>query len=277
MRACFVLIGALVLTTGCASVNYVREAQVAFNEAATADNAMRFDEGYATQSLSASAGYAAAVSSVERLEADNAALNRAKADKLYGVSLAIKAMSQWRLGNWDEAHKAAILAIDSDQLGTRDAVLMAALPGLVRNDQAVALFRSTTFECTSLNPVECGENFENGVVSQLKNAHLELTDARDSAPSGHPVRVYLAISTIAVWENAANACSRGRIRGAPLDDSQAALCRESFLKLTHDTQRGLIADLCPQLAEPLVKKLLERLPLPAEKKIEVCPELRAGR
>lgn len=284
MRAILIGITSLLLVAGCTSVNHVRDAQAAFSDAAAAENASRFEPGFASESVAASAGYAAALASVDRLESDSDALNQAKADELWGVMLAIKAMAHWRLQHWDEANAAATTARQSQQLAPRDAALMAALPGLIKNDQAVALFRSKTFSCSSATASGCGEEFQKGVALQLRSAESDLTAARRAAPPGHPVRVYLAVSTVGVLENAAHACASMRVNDTALSDTQLPLCRRSVLGLTDENamasnralRKELLRELCPEISQPPVRTLAEKLTLSPNEAKEACPALGGG-
>ena len=77
-------------------------------------------------------GYASALLSLEKL-ANNQDETRLRKDGLWGSALTLKALSQWRLGQYDQAIATAQLAKQSagDQTYPRDLALITALPGLV--------------------------------------------------------------------------------------------------------------------------------------------------
>ena len=83
-----------VSTIGCAEINHLREAQDAFNQAAYAENALRFNpvpnSEAASLSAAARTGYASVLISLDRL--DSQEIGRLKEDKLWGNVLALKAI-----------------------------------------------------------------------------------------------------------------------------------------------------------------------------------------
>lgn len=129
-----------VVASGCANVNYVRDAQDAFSRAAEKDNKHSLTSGVDTQGalfdeLEKRASYTAVISSVDNIS--NTDKDELMADKLWGTMLTIKAFSQWRLGEYAktmETHDEALK--NPDQLLPRDKAMIKALPDLVRNDQA---------------------------------------------------------------------------------------------------------------------------------------------
>jgi hypothetical protein len=265
--------------SSCASINHVREAQSAFSDAASVDNSARFEPGFAEQSLAASAGYAAAIVSVENLEGDSKALQQARDDQLYGVALAIKSMSHWRLDNWQQAMDASTQALE-EPLGSRDQALMKAMPGLIKNDQAYAQLSTRTFSCDGFDnsmpaKLECSDANFDGVIEQLTGAFTDLNQARESAPANHPVRGYLAFSALATWENLANACGRVEVNDVFLTNTQAASCRQTYSNLHSDKvlQQSLLTDLCPGAGSETVLKLIRQMTLTAAEQDAVCPGL----
>src|SRR4051812_28872527 len=102
--ACCCLALLLALASGCASVNRLREAHDAFNQAAAVENAQRFDSNPASATASLSAvrtGYASALLSLDKMEsADERSLRQ---DGLWGTALTLKALCQWRLGQFQQA------------------------------------------------------------------------------------------------------------------------------------------------------------------------------
>ena len=131
----------VVLAAGCASANRLREAQDSFNQAAAAENAMRFDAkpSEAVAGLSAvRSGYASALLSLEKLEDTDQ--RRLRDDGLWGTALTLRALTQWRLGFFDKALASAQEAQSSagDQMYPRDRAVVAGL-GQARAGEPVDL------------------------------------------------------------------------------------------------------------------------------------------
>jgi hypothetical protein len=240
----FLLMLAVLVLASCSHVNYLRDAQDTFNQAAGADNLYRYgdlelddlnDAGPATDALTASAGYAAAIASIEALKGDAEAKGKLEADGLYGYALALQGLAYWRLGKWKPAEAASREAVATGHLGERDLALMNAMPGLIKNDQAYAALNagSSRPACTSSNEflspttqweLPMGNNASVtlacnasliSVRDQLAGALCDLDTARVGAPFGHPVRSYLALSQMAVVANIRSMCNVAKSGGMP--------------------------------------------------------------
>lgn len=167
-RLLVIAFGAL-LVTGCQSTNRLREAQAAFSEAARTDNhlllaALLDHPGSPPNSpngqafpgsagdqdlLSASAtraGYAAALLSLRQLTPRETA--QLKSDNLWGTALTLRALAQWRLGQFEEALRTVHTAeaLPGEQLHPRDLTLLEILPALVAIDHAHAWVTSSSEE-----------------------------------------------------------------------------------------------------------------------------------
>lgn len=192
--ACLSLAIVSLFVEGCASVNHLREAQDSFNQAAAAENAARFNErpADATASLaSAPAGYASALLSLDKLEPkDQQSLQR---DGLWGTALTLKALCQWRLGKYADAlNTAAQSQIEAtNQIYPRDRALLAALPGLIKTDQAYAKVFSHD---ASLADVEA-------LLVGPRGAVADIQQARALVDTNHPVQVYLIQAQLAAYRN----------------------------------------------------------------------------
>lgn len=207
-RLCVVLVVVLVATaaaTGCTSVNRLREAQDAFNQAAAAENDLRFDaelregpvQGQLVSNTTVQNGYASALLSLGRLEQQD--VDRLKSDKLWGNVLALKALAQWKLGLLDQARQTAAEAqqAGADQILPRDRALLIALPGLIKTDEAFAALQRL--------PAEPGAAQRSAA---LRNIQLLVSDAGDAIDKGraaagaaHPVQVYLIQAELAAFRN----------------------------------------------------------------------------
>jgi hypothetical protein len=183
----------VLLAAGCAGVNRLREAQDSFNQAAAAENAMRFDvkPADAVAGLNAiSSGYASALLSLEKL--GGADQRQLQADGLWGTALTLKALTQWRLGMFEKAMATSEEARQSagDQIYPRDRALMAALPGLIKTDQAYNKILSNA----PLSDVEGLLIGESGAVANIESA-------RNLVGRDHPVQIYLVQAQLAAYRN----------------------------------------------------------------------------
>lgn len=184
----------VVLAVGCASVNRLREAQDAFNQAAAAENALRFDAkaSDAVASLGAvRSGYASALLSLDKLE-NSKDQDQLRNEGLWGTAQTLRALSQWRLAQFDKAIATAELATKSggDQIYPRDRAVITALPGLIKTDQAYAkiLANGSLFDVIALL---IGDN---GAVANIERA-------REQVERDHPVQVYLIQAQLAAYRN----------------------------------------------------------------------------
>ena len=197
--ACFAVVLLVALAAGCASVNRLREAQDAFNQAAASENALRFDSTQPLGSASdapaswsvARNGYASALLSLEKIDTEDQ--KRLRADGLWGTALTLKALSQWRLGLFSKAIATAEEAERSagDQIYPRDRAVLAALPGLIKTDQAYAKILATNTALANIAALLIGEN---GAVANVQTG-------REIADKNHPVQVYLIQAQLAAYRN----------------------------------------------------------------------------
>jgi tetratricopeptide (TPR) repeat protein len=213
-RLCAALTLALVTTlvVGCASVNRLREAQESFNQAAALENELRFDaarqegsvQAQLAQNTTIQNGYASALLSLDKLEAKD--VERLKQDKLWGNVLALKALTQWKLGLFDRARETAreVQQVGADQVFPRDRALLLALPGLMKTDEAYAALQRVPAEPTPEQR-----------ASTLKNVQLLAADAGEAIDRGrgaveatHPVQVYLLQARLAALRNLQSAHER---------------------------------------------------------------------
>jgi hypothetical protein len=183
------------LAAGCADVNRLREAQDSFNQAAASENALRFDtkSADATASLaSARSGYASALLSLEKLE-NSKGRTQLRNDGLWGTALTLKALTQWRLGQFDRAVATAELARQSagDQMYPRDLAVITALPGLVKTDQAYDKIQRTNAPLSDVEELLIGDR---GAVANLQSARAQVD-------KDHPVQVYLVQAQLAAYRN----------------------------------------------------------------------------
>ena len=184
-----------VIIAGCASTNRLREAQDAFNQAAAAENALRFDAkaSDAVTSLGAvRSGYASALLSLDKLE-NSKDESRLRSDGLWGTALTLKALTQWRLGQFDKAIATADLAKQNagNQTYPRDQAVVAALPGLVKTDQAYSKILLTNSPLADVEALLIGAS---GAVANIQRG-------REQVEKDHPVQVYLLQAQLSAYRN----------------------------------------------------------------------------
>lgn len=189
----------LVVAVGCGA-HRLKQAQDSYNEAARIEARVSFEEMEATgdpleggpQALQ---NYRVALALTD--EALEKYAESLKKDQLYGTALMLKALSQWRIAALDkEADKIKVRKIVTDienriqeekiTLGTRDRVLLKALPGL--REHALGLQQS--------DPKKAERLFK----SALETLERSLSEVRP--PADHPVRAYIRLAqmrTIRAW------------------------------------------------------------------------------
>lgn len=200
------------LAAGCASVNHLRDAQEAFNEAVALETRLRFEaalpEGSAqaplAQHTTVQTGYASALLSLDRLESRDVA--RLKRDGLWGNVVALRALAQWKLGLVDEAQATAREAEDAGAgpAHPRDRALLLALPGLIKTDEAFAALQRLPAEPGAAQRAATLRN----VQVLVADAGAAIDRARGAVDPAHPVHVYLVQARLAALRNLQSAHER---------------------------------------------------------------------
>jgi hypothetical protein len=205
-RLLLVLLLAMTAASGCGtSTNRLREAQESFNQAATAENELRFDvelpEGPVQDPVARNTtiqnGYASALLSLGKLEQQD--VEQLKSDKLWGNVLALKALAQWKLGLLDQARQTAAEAqqAGADQLLPRDQALLAALPGLIKVDEAFTALQRVPAEPS---PAQRATTLGN-VQLLVSDALTAIDRGRVAGGPAHPVQLYLIQAELAALRN----------------------------------------------------------------------------
>lgn len=192
------------LAAGCASVNHLRQAQESFNETVALETTLRFDAALAegptqaqlAQNTTIQNGYASTLLSLDRLESRD--VDRLKRDGLWGNVLALKALTQWKLGLTDEAQSTAReIQQGAVPVHPRDRALLLALPGLIKTDEAFAALQRVPAEASPAQR-----------AATLRNVQLLVADAGEAIDRGrgavdlaHPVHVYLIQARLAALRN----------------------------------------------------------------------------
>lgn len=228
------------IMAGCAEVNYLRDAQSSFSDAARMENnrgskpvSPTETSGLLTES-DIRAGYTSAIASIDQL--NNEQIESLKSDKLWGVVLTIKAMSYWRLGDYDSMQKVVTQAtsLQDDQIYPRDKAILMALPGLRRVDEAVALL---AFEIKAGDKRQQAEKIMEAVTRLVSNASTIFTKARQTSPQGHPVRVYLLQCELAGYKNLLD--GRNRLTGGGLDEKEREKVKQLLAELDCSLKESL--------------------------------------
>jgi hypothetical protein len=207
--ALIVLLVATATASGCGviptSTNRLREAQEAFNQAATAETQLQFDvelpegpvQGQLARNTTIQNGYASALLSLGKIEQQD--VERLKSDKLWGNVLALKALAQWKLGLLDQARQTAAEAQQAggDQLLPRDQALLLALPGLIKVDEAFAALQRLPAEPSATQRAAALQN----VQLLVSDAVSGIDKGRVAAGAAHPVQVYLIQAELAAFRN----------------------------------------------------------------------------
>ncbi len=185
--------------TACVShIQQLRVAQDQFSRAAYMENQVRLGDPGAAILIAgdATSSYRVAARIISGLlEKRKDELER---DRLLGTAYTIKAMSEWRLGEFSEAVRTSEMALNDPkiELFPRDRVLLEALRGLIKNDQAFLHMMRHDYPY-------------NGVKHLLRDALGNLDKALLKAPDGSRIRLYILMSELVVLKNWAD------LRGSP--------------------------------------------------------------
>ena len=235
----FSLLIITLIASSCAQLIYLDQAQDNFNKAASLENKQALGleqvnsekdsrelETALNQSyLEFSPKYYYNISDKKLEKALNSSKykNGLKKDNLLGNALALKALTEWKLEKFKEANVTAIMAQEelksSGYEGTRDYAVMAALPGLISNDEAFlateALFEEFAGKNFSNRSEEERKEFftstllghyKENIHSSERNGKLDqaltsLNKARTVVSPSHEVQKYLVMSQLAVIKN----------------------------------------------------------------------------
>jgi hypothetical protein len=211
-----------VLMTACQGVNHLREAQDSFNAAAALENKVRLEpmlsdpgrSGELDAQLSRSpgdvltdantirSGYASVLLSLAKISREDE--TSLKSNRLWGVALTLRALTQWRLGQYDEALKTADSAQKEakDQIFPRDEAVLLALPGLIKIDLAyeqISAMSATNLLNGGLSNVQARLVSIPGQKDEC--AVKDLTAARIKVGATHPLNLYLIQAQLAAFRN----------------------------------------------------------------------------
>lgn len=191
----FSLLLGFVLLTSCTAANNIATAQDYFNKAAEAENSLKFSGKESSNELvglsNIRTNYSLANKFIKDALQDSSSL---KSDKLLGVAYSIKAISEWRLGSYDDALTSSDLAKNELESETsvpgRDLAVMTALPGLIRIDQAYYY----------ISQKDQSKNYSD-VLGLISDAIEKIKAAQKVVAENHPVQAYLQMSKLTAYRN----------------------------------------------------------------------------
>ncbi|MCA9319846.1 MAG: hypothetical protein KDB53_03880 [Planctomycetes bacterium] len=208
-----VLALALATLTACPSIrdaSRLRDAQDTFSAAAEQENEQTFAALRAASSATDDlfdriviganrTGYQSALDQLGEIDDE-----QLRADGLLGSKLALEALCAWRLKRYETALSVAENAAAlSDQLQPRDQLLVAALPGLILNDEAFAWMQAGETDFIKIRNHLVGPD-----PQDRRNAVYYLSAAATKAQStGHPLTAYLASCELIALKNYFSATS----------------------------------------------------------------------
>ncbi len=187
--ALFIL--AIFLLSGCVShVQELRQAQDQFNMAASLENQMKLDPRNIDASAvgSVTASYRLSLTMISDL------IDKKKGDlekdSLLGVAYTLKALTEWRLGDYSSARTTAASGrqLPEGSLFPRDRALLDALPGLIKNDQAYQHLTEGNYPYTDIKRL-------------LTESLRDLDEGMKVGSAGENLRLFFLLSKLAVLKN----------------------------------------------------------------------------
>jgi len=184
----------LFLAYGCASISHVtalRNAQDEFNAAAALENQSKLDPLSADATIllngQSNASYRLVLNEVTKLiETQGQAL---QADNLLGTAYSLKALSEWRLREYEAAMRTTNEVEHANvELLPRDKAIIAALGGLIKNDQA---FAHMTLKDKSYKELK----------TLLSESVADINQGQSQAPEGNGIHTYLSMAKLASLKN----------------------------------------------------------------------------
>ncbi|HOY18136.1 MAG TPA: hypothetical protein PLC89_12600 [Haliscomenobacter sp.] len=229
MKNYLLTLGILVIIQGCAQLNYLDQAQNAFNQGATLESNRNFGEqpnleqpfaagsqamSFATPDLCYQLAYAQVNKALEKE-------SKLKADGVLANAQALRALSAWKLGLYQQASESALAAKialqDSDVALPRESAMMTALEGLIQADQAYAAVqkfklenqsRSTTPNASeALSMMEnVKKQYEENIVNFSGTGRIEkslavLDQAKKEIPERADIQTYFIMSQLAALKS----------------------------------------------------------------------------
>jgi hypothetical protein len=190
LRVVLCVIG-IVLLGGCVShVKELRDAQDQFNTAASLENQLKLDPRNIDASAigSITASYRLSLTTVSNLIDKNK--GDFEKDKLLGVAYTLKALTEWRLGDYNSARTTADSGrqLPEGTLFPRDRALLEALPGLIKNDQAYQHLAEGNYLYVDIKRL-------------LTDSLKDIDEGMKVGSAGENLRLFFLVSKLAVLKN----------------------------------------------------------------------------
>lgn len=190
-------------------VQELRSIQGEFNQAATLENQGRLDQSAGaaiTTSAQVTTSYRSVLAGLEELLSKHA--EQLKADELLGTTYVLKALTEWRLSEY-EAAMATIGQIDGQDLTLqpRDKAIVKSFRGLIMNDQAYNHMQAKSAKYADIKTL-------------LSTAISSFQEGIASLPQNHSMRMYLVIAQLGAvknWVDLSGEPKRYSSDGAALD------------------------------------------------------------
>ena len=190
-RSGFLILVFVLLLSGCVShIQTLRDAQEEFNRAASLENALKMDprQGDVATLGNIHASYRLSLKILSDLIVENR--TDLEKDNLIGVAYTLKALTEWRLGEYQAALGTVRVVKDypDNTLLPRDKAMAEALRGLIKNDQAYAHM--------------VARNYSYGDIKTLLNESLGDMDKGLAVPgAGENLRLYLVMAKLSGLKN----------------------------------------------------------------------------
>lgn len=189
-------IALLLSVTGCIShVKELRDAQDQFNTAASLENQFKIDpmRGDPVSLNNIANSYRQSLKTVsELIDKKKGDLEK---DNMLGLAYTLKALAEWRLGDYKAADNTADMA---KQLGVlpRDRAVLESLRGLMKNDQAYMQMMKIKYPDASTKRYTYGE-----VKDLLTGALKDMDSGMTTDSAGENIRLYFLVSKLIVLKN----------------------------------------------------------------------------
>lgn len=182
-------------------LNDYKEAQNAFNQAATAENQMRGNPD-ASLTLSPETSYSTARTFIVKAMGNGENLTKLASDGLLLGAYSIKAMSEWKLGLYSEALKTSrdaqtTFANDQAVRNQRDYIVLGIIEPLIYNDSIATYIQALDGQQSqdAINPTE------KSYLATLEKAYTIVEEKRQRLPEDHPLQAYLTVTQLSLAKN----------------------------------------------------------------------------
>ncbi len=246
----------IILFSGCGGAKALRDAQDAFNKAATIDTQKLF-KGQETIQAEAKLNQTFCTEkpeiyyrlALDHLESINELTKKKslQTDGLWRTKLMLEALCHWKLGHHDKARSIAKKGAKhaTDVAEPRDQVVLTILPALIKIDQAQAIAALENPDEEKVKKLLLNKDY--GAKAHIDEVHVLLKDQKRPDLETYATQVELSIYQ--VWD-----------RGIGLDDSQTKTVSKLLCRLYEKSQ----STLSEPKALALAKKWRDALSIPSD-------------